>query len=366
MKRALLIIICFAWTLGLSGCGTLFSGHRDMEHLRPVQVAGLDADGDGRVTLSVCTGTGPESEPPLALRAAAPGIEAAADRLQDWSPRDELFYAHVRYLLLGEDMAGTGLLQALDWVERSPAMRMETPLLVVRGRADALVEAALGESISAAESLGALEREEKVRGREPPTLRQAAAGLAERGWALCLAVEVLPAEGTVLSDPDAAAIVPAGLALLREGQPPVFLSRSEALGAALLDGSAAGTHVPLDGSEAELLGGQAKAEGLWTGSSLTGLLLRCELGAGIVERLPEDDRTALADRLAQTLTDCLTEAVGLSQALGCDFLGLEDAVRASAPDRRAARALDWDAVFPALPVTVTVEADVGRGYDLVS
>ena len=361
MRRALLIIMCAAWTLVLSGCGSLFSGHWDMEHLRPVQAAGLDAEEDGAVTLSVCTGAGPGDEDPLALRGTASGIEAAADRLQDWAPGDELFYAHIRWLLLGEDMAGNGLGRTMDWVERSPAMRMETPLFIVRGRADVLLE-----QPNAAESLASLEREEKVRGGNPPTLRQAAAGVLERGWALCLAVEVVPTEGTVMAS-DGAAVVPAGLALLREGQPPVFLSRNEALGAALMDRSVDGTHVPLDGSEVELFGGGgAKAEGLWTGRTLTGLRIRCELQAGILERKSDaDDRTVLTDRLAETLTACLTDAVRLSQALGCDFLGLEDAVRASAPDRSAARALDWDAVFPALPVTVTVEADVGREYDLV-
>ena len=217
MRRLLLLYVLGMCAL-LCGCrGQLFSGHRDMEHIRPVQTVGLDADG-GTVTLSVSSGIGPDNAAPLVMKAAASGIETAAERLQDWSPEDELFYAHVRYILLGESALGDGVGRVLDWVERSPAMRMDTPLLLIRGRADEAVTGALGGATDVTERLSSLERERRSHGEAVPTLRRTAASLLERGWALCLTAALCPDEGTNFTEEEnGVAIVPAGLALLRSG-----------------------------------------------------------------------------------------------------------------------------------------------------
>lgn len=370
MKRAILIIYILAMNALLSGCrGTLFSGHRDMEHLRPVQTIGLDAEGEA-VTLSVSSGVGPEGAPPLVMRATASGIEEAAARLQDWAPEDELFYSHVRYILLGEsltDREGRGTVETvLDWVERSPAMRMDTPLLLIRGRAEDAVTGSLGGDTDATERLGSLERYRVSQGGSIPTLRQTAASLLERGYALCLTAELFPDEGTNFTEEEsAAAIVPAGFALLREdggGTSAVWLTQNESMGAELLTGTVAGKHVPAGNAVLELIRGGAEASGVWTGDgTLTGIYISCDLLAGVLEQ--DGEGTDPAGALEAAAGDWLTGAVGLSQALGCDFLGLEDAVRRTSPGRAAA-GLDWAEAFPDLPVTIEVNAQIGRSYDL--
>ena len=365
MRRWLILYVIMACSL-LSGCrGQLFSGHRDMEHIRPVQTVGLDTDGE-TVTLSVCTGVGPDNAPPLVMKAAASGIEAAAARLQDWSPEDELFYAHVRYILLGEDALGDGVGRVLDWVERSPAMRMDTPLLLIRGRAYEAVAGALGGSTDVTERLSSLERERRSRGGEIPTLRRTAASLLERGWALCLTAELFPDEGTnYTTEENGVAIVPAGLALLRTGEETVWLTQSETMGAELLDRPAAGRRIPVGDSTLELLDCRAEASGVWAGDVLVGVNVRCDLLAGVLERDGNagDDRTT-AQALEEAAAGWLTDAVSRAQQLGCDFLGLEAAVWKSAP--AGAGRLAWDDVFPSLPLTVEAHAEIGRGYDLTS
>ena len=84
MRRAALLLYIVAPLLVLSGCqgGNLFSSHRDMERLRPVQTLGLDRAGDG-VLLSVSTGIGPDDAPALVMSAAGENVEAAIDRVQD-------------------------------------------------------------------------------------------------------------------------------------------------------------------------------------------------------------------------------------------------------------------------------------------
>ena len=363
--RRWLILYCIAACALLSGCrGQLFSGHRDMEHIRPVQTVGLDMDGE-TVTLSVSSGIGPDNAPPLVMKAAASGIETAAARLQDWSPEDELFYAHVRYILLGEELLGDGVGRVLDWVERSPAMRMNTPLLLIRGRADEAVTGALGGSTDVTERLSSLERERRSHGDEIPTLRRTAASLLEQGWALCQTAKLFPDEGTNYTDEEnGVAIVPAGLALLRAGEETVWLTQSESIGAELLARPTAGRRIPIGDGMAELLDSHAEAFGQWTDSgTLAGVSIRCELLAGVLERSGDaDDDRAVARALEEAAAGWLSEAAVLSQELCCDFLGLEEAVRKTAPAGAACPA--WDELFPALPITVETHAEIGRSYDL--
>ena len=362
MRRWLILYVIIACAL-LSGCrGQLFSGHRDMEHIRPVQTVGLDTDGE-TVTLSVSSGIGPDNATPLVMKASASGIETAAARLQDWSPEDELFYAHVRFILLGEDTLGDGVGRVLDWVERSPAMRMNTPLLLIRGRAYEAVTGALGGSTDVTERLSSLERERRSHGDDIPTLGRTAASLLERGWALCLSAELYPDEGTnYTKEENGVAIVPAGLALLRTGEETVWLTQSETLGAELLARPVAGRQIPVGDGMAELLGGRAEASGIWTADGdLTGVRIRCELQAGVLERGEADD-TAMVRALEEAAAGWLADAAALAQDLGCDFLGLEAAVRKTAPAGAGRPA--WDELFPALPITVEVHAEIGRGYDL--
>lgn len=356
MKRAALILYLIA-LLGLSGCGgRLFSSRLDMEHLRPIQTISLDRTEDG-VQLGVCSGTGPGEEAPLVLVCRAPGIEPAIARLQDYASEDELFYAHVQYILLGESMTDGHILSLLDWVERSPAMRMDTALLPVRGSAADALTGAASETADATGQLAALDREERLRGQRIASLREVAASLLERGCALCLGVRAVPADEVRPSEgPDA--IVSEGLVVLRDGAEAVWLTGEETLGAELLTGRAEGARVEIEGGVLEILQADTQVKGEWDeGGDLTGLTVRCALDAGILEREEGADAEPglLEARLSEEARRWIEAAVARAQALDLDYADLLGRLRGT--DKDAER-------FSALSVTVTAQGAVDRSYDL--
>ncbi len=367
MKRIAAICLALGAALLLSGCeGNMFSSHRDMEHLRPIQTIGLDRT-EGGVILSVSSGIGPDGGAPLVMKTSAAGIEPAISRLQDYSPEDELFYAHVRYILIGETMADQGVMPLLDWAERSPAMRMDTVMLAVKGNAYAAVTGASGAKTDITERLASLEREELVRGLHVYTLREAASSLLERGSALCMAVEQRPSEGTVYTEEEVTdAVIPAGYAVLQNGALAAYLTEEETLGAALLEKGVTGTHIKLDGCVLELFGASASASGVWEEGRLSGIRIDCTLQAGVLERKEggAEDVERLQSALSAAVESALSSAVSLSQRLGCDYLDLRGAVMKTAPTGAADADGDWETMFPSLPVTVKAAGEIQRSYDL--
>ena len=365
MKRMLLLLYILLLSL-LSGCGgSLFSSRRDMEHLRPIQTISFDRSGDG-VVMGVSSGIGPNGYAPLVMKCASAGIEPAIARLQSYSPEDELFYAHVRFILLGESMADGSLAPLLDWVERSPSMRMDAAMILVNGSASGALTDATGETTDITERLASLEREEHAHGQHIYSLREVASSLLERGGALCLAIRSEPSDDVIYTESEAAAaVVPQGYAVLREGKPAVYLTAEESLGAELLEGSVNGALAIVDGVVLELFSDGAEVSGLWNETGeLTGLLICCELEAGILERSDgaSSDPEKIGDDLSSDAESWLAASVSRSQEMGCDYLDLRGSVLKNAPLRFGPD--DFSAVFSDLPVTVSVHGAVNRSYDL--
>lgn len=368
MKRVTIILYVSAALLLLSGCQqNIFSSRRDMERLRPIQTIGLDRQEEGVVT-SISSGIGPEDAPPLVMKCAASGIESAIARLQDYSPEDELFYAHVQYILLGETLAADSILPLLDWVERSPTMRTGTSLFIVKGNADTAVTATTGEDTDITQRLASLERESLVRGQHIYTLREVAASLAERDCALCLAVQAFPSTNTIYTDTKAsAAIAPVGYAVLQGGVVTAYLTQNETLGAQLLMGNADGSQLSVDGNVLELFEGDVQISGQWEDSdTLTGIYVYGKLKAGIREREQggEEDILTLQKDFKAAALSFLEDAIARSQELSCDFLDLESSVMKNAPGHKHSELAEWDALFPTLPVTVVLDGEISRSYDL--
>jgi Ger(x)C family germination protein len=351
----------------LSGCSSnLYSNHRDMERLRPIQTFGLDRTEEG-VTVSVSSGAGPEDTPPLVMKALASSIETAIDRLQDYSPKDELFYAHVEYLLLGQSMAEQGVDNLLNWVERSPSMRLDTATFLVKGAACDAVTASAGETSDITERLASLEREQLSRGQHIYTLREIATALADRGCALCLAA--LPAQGTVYTqeDGETVSLVPAGYGVLQNGQLAAYLTQNESLGVQLLEEGATGAQLTVDETVLECFQGDAQVTGQWDEEgNLLSILVTGSVQAGVLEQSQENspDTDALEEQFTAQLRQCLEEVITHSQEMNCDFLNLEQALLQDAPKNSAALKAHWDEVFPTVPVEILVTGQVERSYDL--
>ena len=367
VSRMLILLYVSLLPLCLPGCSaSLASDRHDAERLLLIQTMGLDRL-DGRLVMSVSSGLGPDEKPALVMSTAAAGIEDAIARLQNYSPENQLFYAHVQYLLLGEQFAGGDLDSVIEWVDRSPTLRMDTDLVIVKGTARDAVADASEQATDITQRLASLERQARSTGWSVHTLRQAAASLAEGDGALCLAVQTAPTQEHIFTEEQQSdAVIPAGYAVLGGGGLVEFLSPEASLGAEMLTGDPTGLLVTIDGCTMELLGGSAEMTGSFAPDGAPeGLDVRCALRTGVLEKASGErpDPEALDAALSETVGAWVSEAIERAQSTGCDFLGLRQAMLDAAPDKTAAQAR-WKDAFPTLPITVTVDGRVDRSYDL--
>lgn len=371
MKKSIIIfltIICIFLLTQLTGCTTgVFSDQPDIERLLPVQTLGFDKEGTGMmVTLS--TGKELQSTSPLVMQSLSAGIEDALTRLQDYSPEDQLYYDHIQYIILGESVAKADVQPILDWAERSPFMRMDTFVFLVKGSAGDTMTGASGEMTDITERLSSLERDASTRGQHIYTLLEIASSLADRSSALCSVVESVRSDGTVYTSQGGStgnAIIPAGYAVLKDGRLAAYLSQNESLGAALFKNNPNGTKLTVEGTTMEILQGSAKASGQWSeDGELTGILVTGRITAGVLEQEdPDQDIERLNNAFTAAAVGWVEEVLARSQSLSCDFLALKDPVLRSGPKHSQEYNDLWDDIFPALPVSVQITAEVTRGYD---
>lgn len=375
MRRTRALALLLAAGLLCSGCGSgaISTNYRPVEDLMLIQTIGVDLAPEG-VCLSASTGRVGENEPPKRMTQTGETMLAALDRLQDRTPSAELFYAQTSYLLLGEEAAAAGeLTPLLDFIARNPDMRLSAPLFLVRGTAQQAVMDTGDDRTDVTEALAALQKDTALSGASHAfSCADIVRALAGSG---CAAVGAVACVRTPESEGGTLTLVPAGYAIFRGGDYLGCIAPETARGASMLLGVVHNGDIAVrdgDGSTVMLALDTCRAaiRPVWDGGTLARVDVTLRLRAGISElRTPRRITTrAYQQSLNAALAACVggwvRDAIAASQALEADFLGVGQAVAVRSGHRWAAVRDGWAELWPDVPVRVTVDADVGRTYDL--
>lgn len=375
MRRTRALALLLAAGLLCSGCGSgaISTNYRPVEDLMLIQTIGVDLAPEG-VCLSASTGRAGENEPPKRMTQTGGTMLAALDRLQERTPSAELFYAQTSYLLLGEEAAAAGeLTPLLDFIARDPDMRLSAPLFLVRGTAQQAVMDTGDDRTDVTEALAALQKDTALSGASHAfSCADIVRALAGSG---CAAVGAVACVRTPESEGGTLTLVPAGYAIFRGGDYLGCIAPETARGASMLLGAAANSDIAVcsgDGSTVMLTLDACRTaiRPVWDGGTLARVDVTLRLRAGISElRTPRRITTrAYQQSLNAALAACVggwvRDAIAASQALEADFLGVGQAVAVRSGHRWAAIRDGWAELWPDVPVRVTVDADVGRTYDL--
>lgn len=343
-----------------------------MEQLRIIQTVGVDYT-PGGVKLSLAAASGQEQrEPPPALTGSGPTFSAALERIRDSSVEEELFTGHVRGLLVGEEAAEHGLEDLLGTVCRSADLRLDMPLYLVRGgTAEKLMQGAGSESRGITEILRAAEtRRLRRQGARDSDAGAILRSLIRRGGALAPALRYEKA-----AENGGMTAAPAGYGVLAEGKLCAWIEPDEALGADLLLGATAGRTLDvldLEGMPATLAlqQGSCRLVPVWDeNGGLRGLDVTAQVRAAVLETAADSavGSESYDDHMTAQLESAVSDRIGrilrLERQLSLDFLGLEEGLRLSSPDRWQPLTEPLGALLPGLEISITVRGEIAHSFD---
>ena len=403
MKKFLSIIILFL-SFVLSGCGSIYSNYREIEQLLVIQTMGLDANGGG-VELSLASSASGSGEA-RTLCAAGDSVSTAMDRIYNYSYEEELFCSHIGELLLGEALAEEGIQSCLNYVCRSPVMRLDTPLYVLRGTtAKEAVLNAGGSGKGIAEIMDSVEASAERRGDSSIfTAADVMRDLDRCGSTLICALEYGPSsentdtpgggrkgsgggsDSAASSDEKDSSDSGAqstgytaalnGYAVIRDAKLCRYLDRDQAIAVGYLKNDTGISDITVTdpyGSPVvlELNGGGSRITPVWAApGELKGLNVHVDVRASVIETAGRSQLSRadyldyLTAALEEQISGYVRSTLTASKELRADFLGLATRVELSSPENFRLLARDFSDILPELELQISVSGQISHTSDM--
>ena len=371
MKRFSLILLaaCLMFSTGCSKNGGLFQNYRAIENLKLVHTIGFDTHKDG-LQLSVSGGES-ENEGILRLSASGKNISDALATVQSYSGKEELYYAHTRYVLVGQTYAEQGLGDIMQYLESSNQLRSDLPLFILRNReAKDLITHAGGKKSSTFEILEAVVRNCTQSGDSYPfTCGDIASFSAEYGSALACALEI---KSTKDVNPEAEeeelTPVVSGYGVIKQGKLVSFLSKdaSKAVNLLLNEPGTGNITVMVDKHPYSLQIRNVDTTlvpSFGTVGTMTNLTVEMTVEAVLEEHEQnvQADLNKLSKAFSKTVQQWVQEVLQTMRASQSDFLGLGPRIAISDPKEWESNPLSWEMQLKTLPMTAQVQCTITRG-----
>lgn len=377
IKKLLAVILCLSTFISLSGCKGIYNSYREIDTLQLIQTLGIDWEGDA-VVLTVSTGQGLEDQPPVAISRRGETVASAIGEIQNYSSKEDLFFAHARFVVLGEAAAEEMLPEFLDFMARSAKLKMDMTLFVVSAsNAKGLLTLDGEKGYNATEGLASIEKVARRYGIAYPfTGIDVISSLNDYGSALICAITPVQLEGSVFTE-DGGSITsaPAGYAIIKDGALCAYLDPECSRGATILMNKTGYGSIALELEEGAYVTVYTEDSSTdytahWgSDGSLEKLSIEIKLSCGLVEvsdKLNYSDSELLNAISKEMETKLLKDASAVlyaSKELESDFLGLKGILRSKYPKEMSLLTSDFPSLLPNLDMDIKVSCEVIRNYD---
>lgn len=377
IKRLLAALFSISVFISMSGCNGISNNYREIDSLQLIQTLGIDRDGDA-VVLTVSTGQGLEDQPSVAISRRGETVASAIGEIQNYSSKEDLFFAHARFVVLGEAAAEKLLPEFLDYMARSAKLKMDMTLFVVSAsNAKGLLTLDGKKGYNATEGLASIEMVARRYGIAYPfTGIDVISSLSEYGSALICAITPVQLEGSVFTE-DGGSITsaPAGYAIIKDGTLCAYLDTECSRGATILMNKPGYGSIALELKEgAYVTVYTEKSSSDYTAhwgddGSLEKLSVEVKLSCGLVEvsdklNCGEDELlSAISKTMEEKLLKDISAVLYASKELESDFLGLKGILRSKYPKEMSHLNADFPSLLPDVDMDVSVSCDITRNYD---
>lgn len=405
MKRGLSLLIIICMLLSLSGCSGIYSNFRELERLLVIQTMGIDYAEEG-VGISLASGAKSDGSSPVRLFSTGVSITSAIAHILSYSQEQELFLSHTSHVVLGEEAAKNGIKGYLSYICRSPNLRTDIPLYIVKGGTAQEAVMQVGEgSKGISEVLEAVRANVDERGDSKAfSASELLRNLERNGSGLICAIECSPSiqEGGTkqegdsgssagtggMESPDKAgtsdgggekqALTAAavGYGVIRGDKLCAYLDKEQAIGVGLLLNIVGISDIVVTDRYAtpvtlELDQGSSVIKPVWAeDGSLEMLDIQIKAAANIAEiggggHFGEPDyEDYLTAQLETAVSERVSAVIQLSKSLQADFLGLGSIVEMDDAEKYRALGGDFASLLPGLPVRISVSGQIKHTNDI--
>ena len=372
MKRIMIFIICIVLLPSLGGCNSIYSNYREIENLLVVSSVGFDRSDADSTRFSLAS-SAEESSAPIRMASGGSSITNAMERIRNYSSQEDIFYPHVEHILLGEDAARVSVEDYLAFFCRSPELRIDIPLYIVKGDS---AEHAILDTGNDKRGISEILQTEKARLAVSGDSRTFSTtdifiALERSGAALACAIKCEQSAEASDDEEDMLTVIADGYAIIRGGRLCGYIGQELSPAIGMLSGSMGIFDLTVSGPDGnavtlELNHCLCKIEPCWADDTLRGFDVNLEISASITESERPLDLSdpqqgeCLRAALNKRVTELVRGVLDVSQDLNADFLGLNYIAELDSPKRYALLAEPFSALFPALEINVNVSSRISH------
>ena len=408
MKRGLSLLIIICMLLSLSGCSGIYSNFRELERLLVIQTMGIDFAEEG-VGISLASGAKSDGSSPVRLFSTGVSVTSAVAHILSYSQEQELFLSHTSHVVLGEEAAKNGINGYLSYICRSPNLRTDIPLYIVKGGTaqEAVMQVGDG-SKGISEVLEAVRANVDERGDSKAfSASDLLRDLERNGSGLVCAIECSPSiqeggtkqeggsgsssgtdsaespdstggsgSGEEKQEKQALTAAAVGYGVIRGDRLCAYIDKDQAIGVGLLLNIVGISDIVVKDRYAtpvtlELDQGSSVIKPVWAeDGSLEMLDIQIKAAANIAEiggggHFGEPDyEDYLTAQLETAVSERVSSVIQLSKTLQADFLGLGNIVEMDDAEKYRALGGDFASLLPGLTVRISVSGQIKHTNDI--
>ena len=408
MKRGLSLLIIICMLLSLSGCSGIYSNFRELERLLVIQTMGIDFAEEG-VGISLASGANSDGSSPVRLFSTGVSVTSAVAHILSYSQEQELFLSHTSHVVLGEEAAKNGINGYLSYICRSPNLRTDIPLYIVKGGTaqEAVMQVGDG-SKGISEVLEAVRANVDERGDSKAfSASDLLRDLERNGSGLVCAIECSPSiqeggtkqeggsgsssgtdsaespdstggsgSGEEKQEKQALTAAAVGYGVIRGDRLCAYIDKEQAIGVGLLLNIVGISNIVVKDRYTtpvtlELDQGSSEIKPVWAeDGSLEMLDIQIKAAANIAEiggggHFSEPDyEDYLTAQLETAVSERVSSVIQLSKTLQADFLGLGNIVEMDDAEKYRALGGDFASLLPGLTVRISVSGQIKHTNDI--
>ena len=408
MKRGLSLLIIICMLLSLSGCSGIYSNFRELERLLVIQTMGIDFAEEG-VGISLASGANSDGSSPVRLFSTGVSVTSAVAHILSYSQEQELFLSHTSHVVLGEEAAKNGINGYLSYICRSPNLRTDIPLYIVKGGTaqEAVMQVGDG-SKGISEVLEAVRANVDERGDSKAfSASDLLRDLERNGSGLVCAIECSPSiqeggtkqeggsgsssgtdsaespdstggsgSGEEKQEKQALTAAAVGYGVIRGDRLCAYIDKEQAIGVGLLLNIVGISNIVVKDRYAtpvtlELDQGSSEIKPVWAeDGSLEMLDIQIKAAANIAEiggggHFSEPDyEDYLTAQLETAVSERVSSVIQLSKTPQADFLGLGNIVEMDDAEKYRALGGDFASLLPGLTVRISVSGQIKHTNDI--